>query len=241
LIDLPPKGKASFDLVLTADACTPVAAFSELFVEVTGSNANDANTKAWRETFFVDDTRTFTERDWTNVDDNLYWNKQIVELGTRADAENCCLWLIFAYWKECKGCWEKASTAGELWTISFFYCTGCLRSNPDSDILPWQSPRDWTEAMHAACSCFDERTLESSAFHSNLWIVVWSFIRSLVGSQDGKQLGSFIGLLINASNQIRWFSRAWFMNASPKLAERKIASSTKNFERAVIAVQPFAF
>ncbi len=72
LIDLPPKGKASFDLVLTADACIPVAAFAELFVEVTGSNANDANPKAWRETFFVDDTRTFTERDRTNVDDNPY-------------------------------------------------------------------------------------------------------------------------------------------------------------------------
>ncbi len=58
-----PKGKASFHLFLTADTCTPVAAFAELFVEVTGSNANDANPKAWRETFFVDDTRTFTERD----------------------------------------------------------------------------------------------------------------------------------------------------------------------------------
>ncbi len=60
---MPPKGKASFDLVLTADACIPVAAFAELFVEVTGSNVNDTNLKAWRETFFVDYTRTFTKRD----------------------------------------------------------------------------------------------------------------------------------------------------------------------------------
>ena len=63
LIDFPPKGKASFDLVLSADACTSDAAFVELFVGVTGSNANDANPKAWRETFFVEDTGTFTERD----------------------------------------------------------------------------------------------------------------------------------------------------------------------------------
>jgi hypothetical protein len=32
-----------------------------------------------------------------------------------------------------------------------------------------------------------------------------------------------------------------FMKASPEFAERKIAKSTKNLERAVIAVQSFAF
>jgi hypothetical protein len=63
LIGLPPEGKALFDLVLPADACTSDAAFAELFVGVTGSNANDANPKAWRETFFVEDTGLFTERD----------------------------------------------------------------------------------------------------------------------------------------------------------------------------------
>ena len=52
---MPPKGKASFELVLTADACTSVAAFAELFIGVTGSNANDANPKAQRD-FFVEDT-----------------------------------------------------------------------------------------------------------------------------------------------------------------------------------------
>ncbi len=37
------------------------AAFAELFVEVTGSNANDA--KAWHETFIVEDSGTFTARE----------------------------------------------------------------------------------------------------------------------------------------------------------------------------------
>ncbi len=141
LFNLLPKGKALFELVLTADACTSIAAFAELFVRVTGSNANDANPKAWHETFIVEDPGTFTERGWTNVDDNPYWNKQIVELGTRADAENRRLWLILVYWNACNACWEKASTAGELRIISFSYCTGCLGSNPGSNFLPWHSPR----------------------------------------------------------------------------------------------------
>jgi len=59
LIDLPPKGKASFALFLIADACTSAMAFNAIvaklfwFVEVTGSNADNAT--AWRETFGVED------------------------------------------------------------------------------------------------------------------------------------------------------------------------------------------
>ncbi len=63
LFDLLPKCKILFDLLLTADTCNSVAAFAELFVGVTGSNANVANPKAWHETFFVEDAVTFTERD----------------------------------------------------------------------------------------------------------------------------------------------------------------------------------
>ena len=207
---------ASFDLFLTVNTCISVTVFAELFVEVMGSNVNDANPKTWLETFFVEDSETFTKRDWTNVDDNPYWNKQIVELGTRADPVNRLLWLIFAYWNKCKACWETASTAGELWVISFSYCTGCL-SNPGSDFSPWHSPRErvfWVTValLERFASCLDnklyltrfvERTLESySAFHSNLRFVVWSFIfiRSLVGSQVGTQIGLIVGLLFDASN-----------------------------------------
>ena len=66
LIDMQSKGKASFDLVLSAGACTSDAAFAELFVGVTGSNANDANPKAWRETFFVEYTGSRGGTDKTN-------------------------------------------------------------------------------------------------------------------------------------------------------------------------------
>ena len=63
LFDLSPKCKILFDLLLTADTCNSVAAFAELFIGVTGSNANVANLKAWRETFVVEDAGTFTARD----------------------------------------------------------------------------------------------------------------------------------------------------------------------------------
>ncbi len=87
LIDLPLKSKASFDLVLTADACTSDTAFAELFSEVTGSNAN--NVKAWRETVGVEDTWTFTAREWTQHDNPP--KGQIVEKGTRAVEKLCWL------------------------------------------------------------------------------------------------------------------------------------------------------
>jgi hypothetical protein len=61
----------------------------------------------------------------------------------------------------------------------------------------------------------------------------------LVGLHTGLRLGSFFELLIDSSNRIKWFSRAWFTNnASPKLAERKIVKGTKNFGFAFI---PFLF
>ena len=46
--------------------------FAELFVGVTGSNANGATVKAWHEAFFVEDTGAFTARDGTVLDDNPY-------------------------------------------------------------------------------------------------------------------------------------------------------------------------
>ncbi len=128
-------------------------------VEVTGSNAN--NVKAWRETVVVEDTWTFTKRDWTqlvNPELRLEW---VVEKRTRAD-EKLCLLLALAYWIEGKACWELASVAcGDLWMISSSNCSGWLES--DSGF------------------CFVERTLRSSASHSNLWFVVWSF-RLMIGS-----------------------------------------------------------
>ena len=70
----------------------------------------------------------------------------------------------------------------------------------------------------------------------------------LVGSQIGSWLGSFVGLLIDSSNQIKWFTRTWLpptrlrlVNAFALLAQRKIVNSTKNFDRAVIAFSPFLF
>jgi hypothetical protein len=56
-----------FTLFESADGCISAVAFNAVFaelicvVEATGSNANKA--KAWRETFGVEDTWTFTARD----------------------------------------------------------------------------------------------------------------------------------------------------------------------------------
>jgi hypothetical protein len=64
----------------------------------------------------------------------------------------------------------------------------------------------------------------------------------------GLPIGFFLGLLIGSTNQIQSFTGARFpvtelrfMKASPKFAKRKISKSTKNLERAVIAVQSFLF
>jgi hypothetical protein len=64
----------------------------------------------------------------------------------------------------------------------------------------------------------------------------------------GFPVGSFVGLLIGSTNQIQRFSgtrfpaaELRFMKVSPKFAKRKITKSTKNLERAVIAVQSFLF
>jgi hypothetical protein len=58
------KGPGSWEI--SADGCISAVAFNAVgklicFVEVTGSNANNA--KAWRETVGVEDAWTFTARD----------------------------------------------------------------------------------------------------------------------------------------------------------------------------------
>jgi hypothetical protein len=71
---------------------------------------------------------------------------------------------------------------------------------------------------------------------------------SLVGLGIKSQLGSFVGLLIDSSNQIKWFTWTWFpatklrlANAFTGLAKRKSANSTKNFEIAGTAFYPLLF
>ncbi len=85
----------------SADACISAMAFNAIvaklfwFVEVTGSNANNA--KVWCETFGGEDAWTFTAREWTKLD-NLP-NEKIVEKGTWADENlrglaerKCVIW-----------------------------------------------------------------------------------------------------------------------------------------------------
>ena len=72
---------------ISADGCISAVAFNAAFgklicfVEVTGSNAN--NVKAWRETIGVEDSWTFTAREWTQHDNPP--KGQIVEKGMRTD------------------------------------------------------------------------------------------------------------------------------------------------------------
>ncbi len=78
---------------ISADGCISTVAFNAVFgelicfVEVTGSNANNA--KAWCEAVGVDDAWTFTARDWTQYDKPP--NGQIVEKSTWADEKLCWL------------------------------------------------------------------------------------------------------------------------------------------------------
>ncbi len=85
----------------SADGCISAEAFDAVFaeliwfVEVTGSNAS--NVKALRETVGVEDTWTFTARDWTQHDNPP--KGQIVEKGTRTDEKlrwlaerKCAFW-----------------------------------------------------------------------------------------------------------------------------------------------------
>jgi hypothetical protein len=87
----------------SADGCISAEAFDAVFaeliwfVEVTGSNAN--NVKAWRETVGVEDTWTFTARDWIQHDNPP--KGQIVEKGTRTDEKlhwlakrKCAFWVF---------------------------------------------------------------------------------------------------------------------------------------------------
>ncbi len=93
--------KALHVLFESADTCISAMAFNAIvaklfwFVEVTCFNANIA--KAWRETVGVEDTWTFTTRDWTQHDNPP--NEQIVEKSTWADEKlpwlakhKCAVW-----------------------------------------------------------------------------------------------------------------------------------------------------
>ncbi len=79
----------------------------------------------------------------------------------------------------------------------------------------------------------------------SIWHCHKSIDRSLVGLQVDLQVSLFIG----SSNSIKWFTPTCFppdaelriMHAFTWLVNRKIANSTKSLERAVIAVQSFAF
>jgi hypothetical protein len=107
-----------------------------------------------------------------------------LEMSTRADVILCLL-LALAYWIECKACWEMALTAGELQMISSSYCTGCLESNPSSDLLLWHSPQGWVFVesvilLGSSASCF-----------GSLYAT-----RVLVGSPAGL----FVSLLIGSTN-----------------------------------------
>ncbi len=89
---------------------------------------------------------------------------------------------------------------------------------------------------------FGERILQSSAYHSNLWFVVWSLtIQSLVGSNLGLRLGSLAESLICCCNLVKWLIQTWFwatklrlVNPCTWLAKRKIVKGTKNFAIAFI-------
>ncbi len=84
-------------------------------------------------------------------------------------------------------------------------------------------------------TCFDERLFGSSASKSI----------HLVSLRIGSRLGSFVGLLIGCRNRVKWMTQTWFpatkLRAFVWLAKRKSADSTKNFERAIIAFNPFLF
>ncbi len=85
---VPGSWERSADSSISAVAFNAVFGKLICFVEVTGSNASDA--KAWRETFGVEDTWTFTARDCTILDNPIptEWK---VEKGMQADAKLCGL------------------------------------------------------------------------------------------------------------------------------------------------------
>ncbi len=219
---------------ISADGCISAVAFNAVFaelifvIEVTGSNAN--NVKAWRETFVVEDTWTFTTRDWTILDDNPYWNEQIVEMGSRADEKLCGL-----AERKCAGeCWFvmvvdwrnplELRCIGVVWEL-LVVAIGWLISSS----LPDQSAKDsrWLLWLESTALLICERLFGSSASES---------IRLV-----GLRVGLFVGLLIGSTKWNHWFSWTWFpatglrlVNAFALLAKRKSASSTKKFKRASI-------
>ncbi len=89
------KEDALFILFELADGCISAVAFNAVFaeltfvVEVTGSNGN--NVKSWHETFGVEDTWTFTTRDWTQLVNPELRLERIVEKGMQADEKLCVL------------------------------------------------------------------------------------------------------------------------------------------------------
>jgi hypothetical protein len=87
------KGPGSWEI--SADSCVSAVVFNAVFgkliyfVEVTGSNATNA--KAWHETFGVENTWTFTARDWTQLVNPELRLERIVEERTQADEKLCLL------------------------------------------------------------------------------------------------------------------------------------------------------
>ncbi len=207
-----------------------VKAWHETFVvEVTGSNAN--NVKAWCETVGVEDTWTFTARDWTILDDNLYWAEQLVEKGSRADEKLCGLaeckcasWFVMVVACDnplksrligvgiCHWFLELSEAAIE-WLISSSIL-GWSAKDLGSDFLPWHSPRVWVFVKSVSL-------LGSSA----------SYFVSLFVTQDfliGSPVGSFVSLLIGSKNWNHCFTWTWFpatglrlVNAFAWLAKKK--------------------
>ena len=113
---------------------------------------------------------------------------------------------------------------------------------------------DWNEStpgsrlLLSAFGSFSGSRLLLSAFGS---VSGSRLLLSAFGSVSGSRLllsafVSFVGLLISCWNRIKWFTRTWspaielrLVNACTWLAKRKSANSTKNFERAGIAFNPF--
>ena len=135
-------------------------------------------------------TRTFTTWDWTTHDNPPKWEDSREWYAGR-------LWNFFAL-ALANGYLSVMQIERMCLDLIIHYWHSKCNS---LWFLSWHSPWDgviWVTVI----------LLGSSAFQSIFWLVVWSFIRLLVSLQDETWLGLFVGLLIDASNQIRWFSQA---------------------------------
>ena len=146
---------------------------------------------------------------------------------------------------------RKPRPAGKIfWELSVA-AIDCSAKDSGSDFLSWHSPRVWVfvesvTLIGSSASCF------GSLYATRVFVgerLIGSFASKsirLVGSRIGSRLGSFVGLLNGCCNRIKWLTRTWspatelrLVNAFAWLAKRKSANSTKNFERAGIAFNPF--